>query len=521
MTERHPVALAVLCLFVTAMLGLFLRPLAPIDETRYLAVAWEMHHSGNWLVPSKNFAPYSDKPPLLFWAINLVWLFTGVSSFAARLVGPVFACVAIWLTSRLAARLWPEDAGAGGRAALALAGLAVFALSGNLTMFDVPLAVATLLGITALSFAGPTGYRPWVGLGAAIALGVLIKGPVILFHLLPAAVTLPLWSGRDIRWSAIPARLGVAILVSLLLIGLWLVPAATFGGPVYRDAILWHQSAGRLAESFAHARPWWWYLSILPVLIFPVFWSVALWREGAKTAWLQDRGLRLCLIWVIAAVVLFSLTSGKQVHYLVPEMPALALIAARLSRKVPNFDLYPAIVIVALGALAALHASFTSPSPRLDRLFQPLTALPTWGLLAVALCWLAARQRGVMGAMILSLGLLLSTNLLIGITRINEVYDTAGIAAVLDEHRNDGLAFTGAPYHAEFNFAARLTEPVAELSDQTEVLAWARQHPHGLITGRTDSFSPSWPPRQTILFRNSDYGIWSSEDAPTAERNPQ
>lgn len=123
--------------------------------------------------------------------------------------------------------------------------------------------------------------------------------------------------------------------------------------------------------------------------------------------------------------------------------------------------------------------------------------------------------------MILSLGLLLATNLLIGTTRTAQVYDAATIAARLSTHRAEGLAFTGAPYHAEFNFAARLTEPVAELPDPAALRSWAALHPQGLIAGRTDRFAPPWPPRETILFRNRDYGIWSVADAPLAERNPQ
>ncbi|MDP1533672.1 MAG: dolichyl-phosphate-mannose--protein mannosyltransferase, partial [Rubrivivax sp.] len=43
------------------------RPLSPIDETRYVGVAWEMWLRGDFLVPFKNGEPYSHKPPLLFW----------------------------------------------------------------------------------------------------------------------------------------------------------------------------------------------------------------------------------------------------------------------------------------------------------------------------------------------------------------------------------------------------------------------------------------------------------------------
>ena len=57
--------------------GLALRPPLPVDETRYLAVAWEMWRDGNFLVPHLNGEAYSHKPPLLFWLINLGWGYSG------------------------------------------------------------------------------------------------------------------------------------------------------------------------------------------------------------------------------------------------------------------------------------------------------------------------------------------------------------------------------------------------------------------------------------------------------------
>ena len=42
-------------------------PAVPIDETRYLSIAWEMRQSGSWITLHLNGLPYVDKPPLLFW----------------------------------------------------------------------------------------------------------------------------------------------------------------------------------------------------------------------------------------------------------------------------------------------------------------------------------------------------------------------------------------------------------------------------------------------------------------------
>jgi len=132
-----------------ALAGVALRPPVPIDETRYLDVAWEMWATGDYLLPHKNFELYTDKPPLLFWLINLVWALTGgVSELAARLVAPAFALVSIAGTWALGARLW--DGRTGALAAAVLAGTSVFAIYGGATMFDTLLATATLAGIAAL-----------------------------------------------------------------------------------------------------------------------------------------------------------------------------------------------------------------------------------------------------------------------------------------------------------------------------------------------------------------------------------
>lgn len=511
----RPLPLAMLCLLATAIVGLWLRPLTAIDETRYLAVAWEMHQSGNWWVPTKNFALYSDKPPLLFWAINLVWLVTGVGEFAARLVGPIFGLAGLWLTAVLGRRLWPEDAGIGGRAAMALAGLMVFALSSSLTMFDVPLSVATLLGLIALERAGhaDSGLRPWLGFGAAIALGVLTKGPVILFHLLPAAIFLPVWGADPMGWRRLARGLGFGLLSGLGLIALWLVPAAILGGPEYRAAILWHQSAGRLTESFAHARPWWFYLALVPALGFPLFWSPALLRAGFTFGWRADRGLRLCLIWAGTAAILFSLTSGKQIHYLVPELPALALIAARLGRDAGRFRLVPAQLLLGLLALAGLAAGLgLLPLHRMQALLQPGYMLILWAALIGGICLLAGRIRGFEGVMLISLGLLLAGNLLIGTTQTARIFSTHPIAARIASQQAEGLAFLGSRYHAEFNFAARLTAPVAQLADAPAIAGWLKQHPNGLLIGRMDQSPLPWPPRELVTFRNREWGLWSAAD---------
>ena len=78
LTKLIPFALFALVAAVL-VLQVLLRPALPVDETRALSVAWEMHLSGNPFLLTENFAPYSHKPPLLYWLINLVWLISPCS----------------------------------------------------------------------------------------------------------------------------------------------------------------------------------------------------------------------------------------------------------------------------------------------------------------------------------------------------------------------------------------------------------------------------------------------------------
>ncbi|MEI7700289.1 MAG: glycosyltransferase family 39 protein, partial [Planctomycetia bacterium] len=87
---------------------LWARPLLPVDETRYLTVAWEAHERQDFLVSHLNGETYAHKPPILFWLINIVWSLTGVSTLAGRMVAPAAGLACLMLSYRLAWRLCPE-----------------------------------------------------------------------------------------------------------------------------------------------------------------------------------------------------------------------------------------------------------------------------------------------------------------------------------------------------------------------------------------------------------------------------
>lgn len=503
-----------------AVAGVALRPLIPIDETRYVDVAWEMRLNGSWFLPLKNHELYTDKPPMLFWLINLVWTLSGgVSEFAARLVGPAFAVASLLGTWALGRRLWEGATGA--LAAVVLAGLSLFAVFGGTTMFDTMLTVATLGGLWALVSALQTpglNRRAWVGFGVALAFGVLAKGPVILFHLGPALLASFWWAAPETRPAArdILRGAGLALAVALAIVALWVLPAAITGGAEYRRMILWEQTAGRTVNSFAHARPIWWLAVLLPVILFPWIWSASLWT-GLRRLSLSDRMMRLMLVQAGAGLVLFSLISGKQVHYLVPEMPAVALLMARAllasgTAAEPGRWANGAVAALLglIGLLAVAASLGLAGDAKTTALLQPFPGVLAFAFFCAALgvaVWLLPRVAGLATA---GLGLVLGLTGLIAATGLGPAYDSLPMAERLKPYETTGIAVLSPRYNAEFNFTGRITAKVDEPRTVAEAEAWLAAHPDGVLAAECRAAPLAQPPSERHLFNGTDWCLWHS-----------
>lgn len=484
--KRDPALVALLAGWAAlAAASIWLRPLWPVDETRYAAVAWEMWQRGDFLVPYLNGGPYSDKPPLLFWLIHLGWLPFGVNDWWPRLLAPLCALGSIPLLLKMEKLLW----GRSGLSPWILFGTLLFAVFVTLTMMDLLLmlcATAAMVGVLYLS--KKDRFKGVLWLGAGIGLGVLAKGPVILLHVLPAALAAPWWApdlkGRLVRWY-LDLLLGVLVGAAIALA--WAVPAALAGGESYREAIFWGQTAGRMAESFAHRAPWWHYLPLLPLILFP--WSIwpPFWRNlFALKSDPEKSGTRFLAAWLLLTLIAFSLVSGKQAKYLVPFLPAFALLAGHALAKARAhwWDLLPPALglLAASGFLAWLRA-------RPDALGLPAWAgeIPLWPVAALALAAavlpFAARGNPSTQARALAFTTLFAMCVVAaGVVPALVPYADPGPAARYLaglQARQVPIASLG-KYHGQYNFAGRLAVPI-DVLDPAELAAWVAAHPGGRV----------------------------------------
>lgn len=495
-----------------AAVSIAIRPLFPIDETRYTAVAWEMWVRDDFLVPHLNGEAYSHKPPLLFWLMQLSWWLFGVNDWSHRFIAPLFSLATLYLSQAVARLLWPGRAQIAVLTPFILLGFFFWMVYGTLTMFDIMLSFFALLGMYGLLRLTSDGLtlKGWALLGFAIGGGVLTKGPVILLHLLPISLLVPWWRKLDqTSHKHSPESDGIASgnpqvpfslqhwyggLVLAIVMGAaialsWAIPAGMAGGAAYQKAIFLGQTSGRVVDSFAHKLPAWWYLLSLPLLLMPWLLMKPFWQGICKLS-LGDFGIRFCLAWLVPVFIAFSLISGKRIHYLLPIMPALALLLAWSIAQVnePKWQRIYTFYTVLLSLIGL--ALFLLPF--LNALYHWLPEIPAhtclWGLAL----WLSAIGLRVLpvnshqeSVAYTCTGSIVAALALAGVFFAikGDRYDTAPPALKIAElmHTNSPIAYYGGKYHGQFQFTGRLTQPITVIHNAKELSSFANQNPTAYV----------------------------------------
>lgn len=339
-TRADRVAFGLLLVIAVIVLGagLGLRDPWPPDEPRFVLIARQMLETGHWLFPHRGIELYSDKPPLFFWCLAAVSWLTGHWRGAFLVPSLLAGLGTLALVYHVGRRLF--DARTGLVAAIVLLAAPQFiqatrhAQIDPLEMFWITLANA---GILLHTLRGPNWRMYWLGCFAA-GLGVITKGVGVIALLMLLPYAWARWRGWD-GVSAMHGRKAYwagGALAFLAAIGLWLVPmlfaawhSRTPEALAYVHDILFRQTVERYADSWAHARPFWFYLVVVLRDWFPVglliFLALPRWREALRQ---RDARLLMLLAWCVLVVVFFSVPQGKRSIYLLPVLPMMALALA-------------------------------------------------------------------------------------------------------------------------------------------------------------------------------------------------
>jgi 4-amino-4-deoxy-L-arabinose transferase-like glycosyltransferase len=233
---------------------------------------------------------------------------------------------------------WGGIACVGRRAAFVGAGLlAVSVLLSTEAMIaktDAMLCGATTLAMAALGrvFLRRGGAKAAILFWAALALGVLVKGPITPMVAVLCVVALSGWK-RDVRWLA-PLASPLGVLVAALILAPWAYALMQAEEGAKALAAMTRDIAPKLGGGGEHgSRPPGLHLLLLPVLIFPASIGLA---PAAMSVWRTLRaprddarldGLRFLIAWAAPTWLVFEIATTKLAHYTLPAYPAIALMA--------------------------------------------------------------------------------------------------------------------------------------------------------------------------------------------------
>ncbi len=335
-------------------------PLFDADEGRNAEVGREMAETNDYVVPHLDGLPYVDKPIVYFAAEAAAMEILGPTELAARLPAYLFTVATAALVFWFAKRLWGIDEAC--VAAIAFLSMPLTIAFARTVIFDSALAFFIVLAIVAFYFAieirdSGFGIR-WVLLAwLSMGLGVLTKGPIALLFPLLVAIPYAVWRKRfRAMWSV------WGLLAFLAVIAPW-VAAMQIAIPDFLQYVLVTETAQRLTTgALKRTGPPWYFIPYLIGGGLP--WSIPLIHKPRPEA----RGPRPFLwIWILVPLLFFSLSQSKRPQYILPLMPAIALLVAREVRFRAA-----AISMAVLGAIVAA----VPLAPQFTKKMDPVIAGP-------------------------------------------------------------------------------------------------------------------------------------------------
>ncbi len=350
------IAFVLLAVVLVRLCTLGAYPLGSTTEPRYAEIARKMLETGNWVTPwFDHGVPFWGKPPLSFWGSAATMALFGVNEFGARLA-PFMAAVG----SAALFWAWPRDARFKMALPLAASVILFSSVVGFITsaavMTDMFMAFSTTLCMVAFWIAvnDTTARSVWRWLFfVGVALGLLAKGPVAT---VVTALALGLWAlctGSWLKtWQRLPWLRGTLLTAVLALPWYLLAEHRTPGflqyfivgehiqrflvsgwtGDLYGQGhaelrgLIWLFGAGGFL-------PW----TLVTALALGLLWMSRRAQNGEGTVTLtaappvfRSQEWPYLVAWTVAPLVFFTAARNILEAYVLPGLPAFALLTVVL-----------------------------------------------------------------------------------------------------------------------------------------------------------------------------------------------
>ena len=308
------------------------------DEPRYASIGREMARSGDWITPRLWGAPWFEKPALLYWMTGAGFRLGLGTELAPRLPVALLAVAFLgfywWMVRR------EFGCRAAWMAALILGTCGMWLGYSQAGVTDLPLcATFSAAMLLAMPWIARRDMRLLPAASAAMGFAVLAKG---LTPLVLAAPVVPFvwWFGRNLpggkRQTTEGDRLShpalrdlcrLRVVAPFLVVALpWYLICYLRNGIAFLMVFFWQQQVRRFTSGeLLHGQKWWFYLPVLAGALLP--WTPLVALAARRAAW-GDRRRLFLLAWVVFGMLFFSLSVNKLAGYVLPLLPAAALLVA-------------------------------------------------------------------------------------------------------------------------------------------------------------------------------------------------
>lgn len=360
------------------------------DEGDFAQIVKELDK--DLVVPHLNGEAYGEKPPLFYYAVFACakifrWLPEETSMRLASSFAAIAVIVVFFLTLKarfgLTRTLY----------ATAILGLTpLFYWQARYLQVDMVFSAALVVALLLFFQYMETGRKVWYYLFfVCLALAFMTKGPLSVALAAPVVV---LYCATERRWRALLNRHtcpGILLFIAIVL-PWYLAVYAREGFPYLYENIL-RQNFLRFFDAWSHRRPFYYYFTTLPLDFFPFSLFLPLGLYAAAKGWGTDRGTRFFTLWFIWFFFFLSLSSGKISKYMLPALPALAVIVS--GTITDGRSIYNRIVFaVTAGVFATLGIGLIVYRTSLYGEFLPeRIILGSLALCAAVLIFLSMRHR--------------------------------------------------------------------------------------------------------------------------------
>ena len=337
-------ALGTVAMVRLVTLGLY--PLTDTTEARYAEVARKMVELGNWVTPLYDYGvPFWAKPPLTTWLSAISMGVLGVNEFAARLPYFLLAVLIAWLLWHWVRRASARQAQL---ATAMLCGTLLYLVASAAVMTDLGLVLGTTLvmrGFWAAFEQGESG-RPkevwllFVGLG----IGLLAKGPIaVVLSVLPIGIWLLVTGNLQSAWQRLPWLKGGVLTLAIAAPWYVLAEARTPGfweyffiGEHWNRFTVTGWAGDKYGTAHATQRGAIWLFALAAAMpwtaLLPLMWigrkAAPVLQVASSAKYSRDFTVYL-LAWSAAPCLFFTLSGNILWTYVLPALPAMALLAAR------------------------------------------------------------------------------------------------------------------------------------------------------------------------------------------------